>query len=171
MVWFFRFYQKMDSKGLLDLTFPIPTDRDRWTKPQQWYYTHYKGADTSEYLPYEDWVINGEAILHLSDGKIERYKSAQLRFGQNQSMRGFRLCLMARFHNIKDDKHEFETAMAAYDSMALIGLVRGMACFFRVYPFQHARLMRFLDSNPNVSGLTCLIVEHMRLCKKLLEKY
>lgn len=157
------------NKGLLDLTFPILSDPSKRLRPQQWFYTHYKGADTREYTPYEDWVINGQAILLLSDGTLEQYKCAQLRFGRNPSMQGFHLCLMAHFPSINDDKHEFETPHAAPNSVGLTGIVRGVACFFRVYPFQDARLRRFLSAEPDLPKLLALIGAHARLCWDILD--
>jgi hypothetical protein len=154
-----------------DVTFPIPRNPTLWTAGQRWLYAYSKQHEGVSMAHYQDWVVSGEAWLFSESGVVEHRHGAALRFGKHSGVVLGLLCLVVSFTQLKDeyddwDKNPFERATAAASSQVIQGQIRGLACVFRVYPFQTERLKQLLSLDL-VPGLNGLLGAHMRECMRL----
>jgi len=139
----------------LDLILPIPVQtRD---KIQNYVVAH----KMTEKYSYGDWVFNGNVTLFGLTPKNRGTKEAQLCFGKNDTIRGFKLCLKVQFKD--DDKHEAHFVMAHENSRTIVGSIHGVTFVFHPYPFQESRLRRLLETNL-IFNLTSFIGVHIREC-------
>lgn len=142
-------YKKMTD----DIVFPFSPNRAEWSKAQRWY-TANNLSPTS--FPMSDWTICGKVYIFDTDSVVEL--DGHLRFGDHDSMEGFRLCLYVPFED--DDKYEFEAVRASGVGQTIVGSAASRTVVLQVYPFQVQKL-HLLAARHNIPGLLVLIGEQM----------
>ncbi len=122
-----------------DLVVPIPVEKCRQSKAQQWFLKQKQARFTFG----DDWHLNGQVHVFHPDS-VQTIEQAEVRFGQHPYKRGFGpVCLAAKFGN--DDKWDMHDIQLHWESQTIVGCVGYCTVVFRVHPFQYTRIKRFGD--------------------------